>query len=412
MPTSTMLRWLLPFSSLALALLLQAPSDLYANYGCRPIDSLYSESDVVAVVKILGAETMKPGGVMCRAVVVRALRGCDSGQIIFFGPYIGKGVGSTYLTFLNRTHLRLNALMSSAVRRNNVGWPTRASVLTESAFEGDATFEVDTRLVDNRDLSPAEWASIPFAEFMPPSWIPVMATDTCLTINNAFLFHWVKLEPLLAHLDSAKGKIGLRDDSDPRFLSNSRDCDERLWSPDIRARVIYDLDSVPPNIRASADSVLRSRAGTNLMPHIHLMRVLVLDSIPRKRRSHIDTTNPPRYRFIYDYRDSSAGLGQYCIAVETDSGGRISQRVLLPNSSIDARKARLFPLRKAISTARRAGMKRWYSVSIDYSYKYDALTWTFGWYDEMFGRTVTNLVLNAHTGQRLEFSSEEDFSLW
>lgn len=143
------------------------------------------------------------------------------------------------------------------------------------------------------------------------------------------------------------------------------------------------------------------------MAHIHLKRVLVLDSIPMRPQWQLDTTKPHRYRMIYDYSDSSAGLGQYCVAVESDSGGNFTREMLLPNSAMEVKKSRLFPLRKAISAARRAGMRARYSVGIQYSRKYDALIWEFVWWDEMFARTVTRLVLNAHTGQRLEFSSEE-----
>jgi hypothetical protein len=63
------------------------------------IEEMFRHANLVAIVKIVSGDTEHYQMAVYKAVVVTAFKGAQAGQTVYFGPYIGLGLGREYLAF-------------------------------------------------------------------------------------------------------------------------------------------------------------------------------------------------------------------------------------------------------------------------------------------------------------------------
>ena len=68
----------------------------------RLID-LFQAADAVSLVRIVSGDTESYQTAVYKAEVLRSLKGPPSGEIIYFGPYIGSRLGGEYVLFLKKS---------------------------------------------------------------------------------------------------------------------------------------------------------------------------------------------------------------------------------------------------------------------------------------------------------------------
>ncbi len=76
--------------------------------GVYVLADLFRRADTVALVKIVSGDTEAYEIAVYKAEVVRSFKGSASGRVIYFGPYVGKELGSEYFVFLRRVSEPLN----------------------------------------------------------------------------------------------------------------------------------------------------------------------------------------------------------------------------------------------------------------------------------------------------------------
>ncbi|MGO9095269.1 MAG: hypothetical protein ACLQGV_08600 [Bryobacteraceae bacterium] len=67
------------------------------------ISDLFKQADVVAVVRVLSGDSEHYPTVVYKARVLTAFKGARREERLYFGPFVGYGVGSEYLAFLRRS---------------------------------------------------------------------------------------------------------------------------------------------------------------------------------------------------------------------------------------------------------------------------------------------------------------------
>jgi len=71
-----------------------------AEPASMSLTQLFSLSDMVAVVRIVAGDTENYKTALYKATVVKSYKGTTDGQVLYFGPYEGYGLGSEYVVFL------------------------------------------------------------------------------------------------------------------------------------------------------------------------------------------------------------------------------------------------------------------------------------------------------------------------
>src|SRR5713226_579793 len=67
------------------------------------VNDLFKEADLVAIVRILSGDSEHYPVTVYKAKVITALKGTDLAETIYFGPFVGSGVGNEYLVFLKKS---------------------------------------------------------------------------------------------------------------------------------------------------------------------------------------------------------------------------------------------------------------------------------------------------------------------
>jgi len=64
------------------------------------LEQMFKSSDVVAVVKVISGDTESYNSAVYKAKVIRSFKGAKTGEILYFGPFIGERLGWEYVLFL------------------------------------------------------------------------------------------------------------------------------------------------------------------------------------------------------------------------------------------------------------------------------------------------------------------------
>lgn len=84
-----------------------------------PIEQLFKDADVVALVRITGADEEAFDEVLYRAAVIERFKGKVDSSTIYFGPYAGSALGHEYVLFL----LDHKKTIRDLAREGPVPWP-------------------------------------------------------------------------------------------------------------------------------------------------------------------------------------------------------------------------------------------------------------------------------------------------
>lgn len=68
--------------------------------GIYELLSLFRQADTVALVKIVAGDAEAYEVAVYKAAIIKGFKGGQSGETIYFGPYLGERVGSEYIVFL------------------------------------------------------------------------------------------------------------------------------------------------------------------------------------------------------------------------------------------------------------------------------------------------------------------------
>src|SRR5579863_8480505 len=71
------------------------------------LGNLFKEADLVADVRILSGDSEQYPTTIYKAEVLKAFKGTAAGTRIFFGPYVGYGIGGEYIAFLRRSEAEI-----------------------------------------------------------------------------------------------------------------------------------------------------------------------------------------------------------------------------------------------------------------------------------------------------------------
>jgi hypothetical protein len=66
------------------------------------LDDLFARADQVAIVKVVAGDSEHYETAVYKSVVESAYKGTKEGDVLFFGPYLGAGIGLEYVLFLRR----------------------------------------------------------------------------------------------------------------------------------------------------------------------------------------------------------------------------------------------------------------------------------------------------------------------
>lgn len=78
------------------------------------VDELFKQADLVATVRILSGDSEHYEVTVYKAEVIRAFKGSANEEKIYFGPYVGYGVGNEYVVFLSNSKKRIAAKTDSS----------------------------------------------------------------------------------------------------------------------------------------------------------------------------------------------------------------------------------------------------------------------------------------------------------
>jgi hypothetical protein len=67
------------------------------------VDDLFNQADLVAEVRILSGDTENYPRTVYKAAVLKSFKGPDIDQNIYFGPFVGYGLGYEMIVFLRRS---------------------------------------------------------------------------------------------------------------------------------------------------------------------------------------------------------------------------------------------------------------------------------------------------------------------
>jgi hypothetical protein len=67
------------------------------------VEELLKQADLVAIVRILSGDTEHYAKAVYKAEVLQPFKGVERGAIIYFGPFIGFGLGEELLVFLHQS---------------------------------------------------------------------------------------------------------------------------------------------------------------------------------------------------------------------------------------------------------------------------------------------------------------------
>lgn len=114
--------------------------------GVYRLSDLFSRADTVALVKIVSGDTEAYEIPIYKGQVHEAFKGVKSGDVIYFGPYLGTELGSEYILFLKTAANPLKPKERAAtgfgsIRYSNVFDEGYSSMLTsyECIFDGAST---------------------------------------------------------------------------------------------------------------------------------------------------------------------------------------------------------------------------------------------------------------------------------
>jgi hypothetical protein len=66
------------------------------------LSDLFAQADEVALVKVVSGDSEHYKTAVYKAIIEQGFKGARSGDTIFFGPFVGYGVGLEYLVFLKK----------------------------------------------------------------------------------------------------------------------------------------------------------------------------------------------------------------------------------------------------------------------------------------------------------------------
>jgi hypothetical protein len=125
---------------------IQSKAAVITEPGVYQLSDLFSHADTVALVKIVSGDTEAYEIPIYKGQVVKAFKGVKSGDVIYFGPYLGTELGSQYILFLKSAANPISPKEKSvrgygSVRYSNVFDEGYSSMLTsyECVFDGSLT---------------------------------------------------------------------------------------------------------------------------------------------------------------------------------------------------------------------------------------------------------------------------------
>jgi hypothetical protein len=79
------------------------------------VAGLFHDADLVAVVKVVSGDTEHYTTAAYKAQVVQAFKGTNTGETLYFGPYVGLRLGWQYVVFLRSMHETLKPTSETAI---------------------------------------------------------------------------------------------------------------------------------------------------------------------------------------------------------------------------------------------------------------------------------------------------------
>lgn len=159
---------LLAFTGNAQQASIQARSVTITEPGIYRLSDLFSHADTVALVKVISGDTEAYEIPIYKGQVVQAFKGVKSGDVIYFGPYLGTELGSEYILFLksaaNSPHPKDKAAVGSGqVRYSNVFDEGYSSMLTsyECVFDGSSRCDYAVRVCTDYIKLPKSLSTFP-----------------------------------------------------------------------------------------------------------------------------------------------------------------------------------------------------------------------------------------------------------
>jgi len=95
-------RIVVPFLIVLMSAMASAQSQVVTitEPGVYKIGDLFKEADLVALVKIVSGDTESYDCAVYKGEVIQSFKGMPRGAIVYFGPFVGKKLGSEYVLFL------------------------------------------------------------------------------------------------------------------------------------------------------------------------------------------------------------------------------------------------------------------------------------------------------------------------
>jgi hypothetical protein len=154
--------------TLVLALLLLAAAGLSFGTSIKSVTlaALFSESDVVALVRVTAADSLAFKNAVYRAQVIQPFKGVSVGSQIYFGPYESYALGKEYLVFLRRTRSTLGAMVKT---QSNPWAATEGELYLEILYGGYSILDVEYSCA----IEPCDYAiSVPSSQVIMPDDLP------------------------------------------------------------------------------------------------------------------------------------------------------------------------------------------------------------------------------------------------
>src|SRR5215467_9499730 len=115
------------------------------------VEELFKQADLVAVVRVVSGDAEHYPCAVYKAKVLQAFKGTDEGSTVYFGPFVGYGVGEELLVFLRHSQKGIEPNQNAADPSLNYG-PISSFYL--AMYQGYGTLHIEYECVfDGKEIA-------------------------------------------------------------------------------------------------------------------------------------------------------------------------------------------------------------------------------------------------------------------
>jgi hypothetical protein len=115
--------------------------------GVYELADLFKRADTVALAKVISGDTETYGIPIYKAEVIKSFKGATTGDIVYFGPYVGTRLGWEYILFLRNVP---NSLTPKAAAMAGFGMIHYLEIFNEGYTSMEASYEC---VFDGKDIA-------------------------------------------------------------------------------------------------------------------------------------------------------------------------------------------------------------------------------------------------------------------